>query len=945
MKTALKIFKSDIMKIVTNWVTLVVILGISILPPLYAWINIYASWDPYGNTKGLKVAVVNKDLGANLKGLDFDIGSDLISSLKTNDKIGWLFYDDEDDVLKILENGKIYAAIIIPEDFSSRMTTILSAKPVKPTLEYYVNEKSNAIASKMTDSVANLLQKQVSSSIVETAVNKAFEKFNEIGIEISEKYPDIEKYINLISVLNKDFPNTANRLDNLSKNVSNGMVRIDKLSDDFILVQDTMLDVIDTNENFSESLVNIDARIKEYSPEIKENLMLARSMFSNLSTSMESLSNSITVNKPLTINDIDNLLNDLNNFEKKINKFNDDIPELIDYTTEILYDITDLKNTLYGLRNWADNTSALRSLLATLSYDSMQIANKLSDLQEKVDDYFGAFDSALDALYDEFTQIEDVIGELKSNPTSENISGKISGLMTSISSVNNTLSENSSIYKNIIAVNKKLLGDLKALSKDISDEAGLSSLSSDNLRLSSYIDSLRSKLESKKSRVDNNLENAYEIFIEIRSVCKQTSSLISSTGKDLSVNINNILDRLTSIEDVLNKNNEYLSGENGNDNIKTRTSEILGKTNRVRSILESAKQSISDDADFENLINDGQKITYNIQSSLDTAVSSLDDTILPRIEKYLQNGSIFVSEINNILSAANDDIDILKDFLSDVNDNGEVSIDKINKVKEKLPEIQNVISAVSDKIDNINKKIGFNDIINFLKNDAGLESDFLSSPVALSTHKVYEMQNYGTGLAPFYTVLSLWVGILFLTALLTTRARNADFLYNPKQEFLGKYLVFAVFALVQGLIAALGDLLILKISAKNPVLFIFLCMFYSLLFCMIVYSLVATLNNVGKALGVVFMLLQLTGSGGTFPIQVTPKFFQAIHLLLPFTYAISGLREAIFGVVFDALVKDIGILLLFFILFTLLGLFLKKPLNTFIKNFTKQLQKSGILEH
>ena len=82
---------------------------------------------------------------------------------------------------------------------------------------------------------------------------------------------------------------------------------------------------------------------------------------------------------------------------------------------------------------------------------------------------------------------------------------------------------------------------------------------------------------------------------------------------------------------------------------------------------------------------------------------------------------------------------------------------------------------------------------------------------------------------------------------------------------------------------------------------------------MMVYTLVATLHNVGKALAIIFMLLQLTGSGGTFPIQVTPPFFQTIHAMLPFTYAISGMREAIFGVVFHTLMKDIGILLVFFV--------------------------------
>src|SRR5699024_2733753 len=143
-----------------NWVAAVLIGGLVLLPSLYAWFNIAASWDPYGQTDQIPVGVVNEDTGANVRGKDIDVGKDLVETLKESDAMDWQFVNREKALDKV-EYGDYFAAIIIPEDFSENLGTVIQDDPEKATVEYYVNEKINAIAPKITEKGASVIVEQI----------------------------------------------------------------------------------------------------------------------------------------------------------------------------------------------------------------------------------------------------------------------------------------------------------------------------------------------------------------------------------------------------------------------------------------------------------------------------------------------------------------------------------------------------------------------------------------------------------------------------------------------------------------------------------------------------------------------------------------------------------------------------------------------------------------
>lgn len=179
VKKAFQIFKRDILRLLKNPVALVITIGVCVIPSLYAWYNIVANWDPYGNTANIKVAVANNDQGTSNEYVgELNAGDETVSKLKENDQLGWVF-TDADAAVEGVKSGEYYAAIIIPDDFSTNLTSMLTGTFTQPQLEYYCNEKKNAIAPKVTDTGAQTVEEQINETFVATVSETLVEKIQD----------------------------------------------------------------------------------------------------------------------------------------------------------------------------------------------------------------------------------------------------------------------------------------------------------------------------------------------------------------------------------------------------------------------------------------------------------------------------------------------------------------------------------------------------------------------------------------------------------------------------------------------------------------------------------------------------------------------------------------------------------------------------------------------
>lgn len=717
MKNIFKIFKRDLKSIATNWVALIIIAGLMILPALYAWFNIKAGWDPYGNTKGIKVGIVNQDLGDSFGEKTINVGEELVHKLKDNDNLGWQFVNEEEGIDSV-RKGKYYATIIIPEDFTKKTLSIVSKNIERPELIYKVNQKSNAIAPKITDKGVNTIKTQVDSTIVETVNGIIFKVLNETGIEIEEIKPKIIKFTDSIIELNKQMPQIENIINQAYDGTITAEELVKKIKNNLPMMEDTL----DTSTNLLENGINALQKtrdgINEIAPILKQDLQVAN----NTLTSLEGL--------------VDGILN--------VNVDKDSIIKVLDNITVKVSEIKVRTN---------------------------EMIKKLEPL--------GKFNP----------QIKGLVEELKS------VSSKLDDLIGAINSVKESVSNSDSIDKTKLQDLKDLISDNKSIISNIIDKYD-----------SEYLPQLNKAIDQMNSIVDNTL---------------------------------------------------VLVGE--------------------------AKESMPQ---FKDLLN-------KLDSGVDLGKNELE------------------------------------------------------KLKNDMPNIKSKIASIADRLSGLNDDEKVVELLDMLKNDWKSTSSFLASPVKIDENILFPIPNYGSAMSPFYSTLSLWVGALILVSLLTTDAHDFEegVHLKPHEKYFGKYLTFAFIGICQSLIVSIGDMFLLKCYVSEPLLFVGISVFISVVFIMIVYTLVSIFGNVGKAISVILLVIQVAGSGGTFPIEVTTPFFQKVYPLLPFTYAISGMREAVGGVVPEILIKDMSILLFYFVLAIIVGLFLKGPINKISKNFVEKLKESGLIGH
>lgn len=173
MRNIWRIFRADWQRISASVVAVVVIMGLCLIPCLYAWFNIFSNWDPYGPdaTSNIRVAVTSEDEGYELLGLKLNIGSMVLDGLKSNDQMGWDFVDSREEALEGVRSGRYYAALIVPADFTGDFVSILDTDLRHPQIEYYENEKKNAIAPKITNKAKTAVQDEINATVVETVTN------------------------------------------------------------------------------------------------------------------------------------------------------------------------------------------------------------------------------------------------------------------------------------------------------------------------------------------------------------------------------------------------------------------------------------------------------------------------------------------------------------------------------------------------------------------------------------------------------------------------------------------------------------------------------------------------------------------------------------------------------------------------------------------------------
>lgn len=519
--------------------------------------------------------------------------------------------------------------------------------------------------------------------------------------------------------------------------------------------------------------------------------------------------------------------------------------------------------------------------------------------------------------------------------------------ISTISDIKNHLSEENSNSKDLQDCLSKIQTDLPKLSKQIGNLQNIVA-ESRTLTLSTKqsVNSMQndlnkdiSEIESKENQVQlllNNLENINNEDVgkssasnTIDNITKLNNFLIDKLDTDIRIlnrlneiihtNIKSqLIDSLQSLKDSINTENNYLA------ELKTlvNSNSSQNNINEVIDTLMTLSSEISAD-----MINVSDNFYSGVYQSMNL-LSDKSNSDLDSIDSILNATQQIVPELNLIASSkiSNDK-------------NWSKQRDKLNK---KLTDIQNDLNKLIDKTKGLNAQ-NLNSIINLMEKDPNEISELISSPIDVKRSELYNSNLFGYGITPFYTTLAIWVGALLLCSMLSVKCKDLESGEKVKlwHEYFAKLIFFLIISLIQTIIITLGDIYIVGIKPANPQLMIGFALICSVVFTIIIVTLVSVLGNVGKGAAVVVLVFQIAGAGGFYPVNILPKIFGVLEPLWPFTYAINGFREAIAGPIWSNVFKDIFALMCFAGVFLIIAV-LKKPFHKLIDWSESEFRKSGL---
>lgn len=440
------------------------------------------------------------------------------------------------------------------------------------------------------------------------------------------------------------------------------------------------------------------------------------------------------------------------------------------------------------------------------------------------------------------------------------------------------------------------------------------------------------------------------------------SGISSAVGTDLGKlnekvqNVNEkIGNTITSMQDLISKNEEILTvlRELDNQVPGNPLSEIIEKleteNQRHKEILKNLQTGNNSIGNAVNTsvqgLNQIASVIQDGQKNLQTSRASFEKNVLPSLNQSLDSFAQLSGKVSGVLAGVEPSAEQLKNVTGDLKQTLSDTKAAMESSQKALEEVQKKLNTAITDLGTLQSSDIYQSLTELTKKNAEEVAEFMYSPVQLKTESFYHVENYGSAMAPFYTNLAIWVGGIVLIAIFKMEVDRDDKIksFTATQGYFGRWLLYITTGLIQSLIICLGDIYLLKVQCENPAAFVFAGLLASFVYVNLIYALSITFKHIGKALSVILVILQIPGSAGTYPIEMTPAFFQFVHPLLPFTYGINAMREAIAGIYGMHYWKNILCLAVFLPIALGIGLLLRPHLLNLNYLFDRKLAETDLM--
>lgn len=837
MRNVFTIFKNDFRALTRHFFAFLIILAILFLPALYAWFNIYAFWDPYGKTGDVSIAVVCNDRDyMDEDGKIINIGNQLVEELKQDEKIGFVFLDDADKAVDDLYAGKYYAAVIIEPDFTYNMYNFLKEDMFSPTINFYQNEKTNAIAVKVVEAAGDKVKQSVNKAYIQAIVETLFGKFNTFSEGVQGD-------------------NTINMLRNTLAKIDKNLAQYDDTIDQFVAANNSLVGTLNNSNStidytihlLGNERINISKQVS-YIESTKNDIALINEEVNNLLTGLQdSVQNAIYK--------LDRLYNggeDPDTVKETLKELERQYQELIDYLTHSGISDPEAEDALSALNRIRDKITQLREQLGMNAQNDANAADQLK------------------ADYNEVT---------------------VPMVYTAVTGYD---------YDDL-ANAQKTEQSMDTMMTFMADDA------------EQRIVNIQNNVEIAKTTTDDNTRE------KALTAAKNDSVIVSQELSALGT-------AMDAVEDAAGATDKKAS---------TAAAQAAGSTKDAGEI-------------FDDILNGNRDIDLIeylqvISDLLGNARVALTEIVYPSITTLLTNLQDSLGDLSSVLLDLSDVMGKVPPIVSELSNTFGAVNNALVQVKDLISSYRTRIADALGVLNGDTEDTRLQQVLDFMDVDPQSIAEFLASPVTIRAESVYPVESYGAAMAPFYSMLAIWVGCIILNAILKVDTPIELIGATSRQKFFGRYLIFALLSLIQTMVIMGGDLLIFGMDCAHPGLFLLSGVVTSLTCSMLAYSMAIAFGNIGKALFVVFLIIQIAGSGGSYPIELLPDFFQQVYLFFPFPYAINAMREAIAGLYQNNYLIYLLQLLLFFGVGLFVGLVLKRPLDGINRYMNDQLEKSEMM--
>ncbi|MED1267618.1 YhgE/Pip domain-containing protein [Bacillus mycoides] len=938
-----KLLSKEFAEIIKSKKILIPIIAVLFVPILYAGMFLWAFWDPYEQLDDLPVAVVNLDKGAELDGKPIEVGKGLVDNLKDNKSFKWEFVSEK-EAKEGMEGRKYYMLVRIPDDFSSNATTLLKDDPKPLNLEYIPNESLNFLSSQIGGTAIEKIKGEVSSTLTKTYAEKMFDSIKDVSKGLADGAEGANKLHDGSSELHDGSSKVTDGLHTLQGKSGEMKDGVQKLADG-------SNKLVDGSGKVTNGLNTLNSKTGEMQIGIGK----LQDGSGKVTAGLNTLNGKTGIGK---LQDGSGKVTDgLNMLNGKTGEMQIGIGKLQDGSGKVTAGLNTLNSKTGELRDGSEKvTGGLNKLvsksgeLQTGTTDLSNGMGKLVEGQSQLEEGSQAIQKGLQDLNSNVQKSAAGLGEMQSEiPSILNaVNEKIDGAGANVNQLNELTQSTAGDAKNAAQDVANLQKQIESLPKEYQEQLQpfitsavkstatvqqkAAGVAGGTKKLNEEVKQLKGEIHQTTNGLQNKLPNPAGVKTLAGGIAKLTNAqnefvsnfhgfgegldnakIGADKLKDGSVQL---IDGVTQLQRGSGKVTAGLG------QLSAGVNQLADGSNQVTGGLGTLSAGANQMAGGVNQLADGSSQVTGGLGTLSVGVTQLADgssQVTGGLGTLSVGANQMAGGVNQLADGSGQvttGLGTLNGGLNQMSTGSTQLIDGVNKLADGSGKVTDGLVKVNDGSGELAEKLGEGAEKTGEVKGTDKTYDMFASPVKVKTEKMAEVPNYGTGFTPYFLSLGLFVGALLLSIVYPLR----DTVGVPKSGFswfISKFGVLLSVGIIQAIVADVILLFGLGVEVQSIPYFILFSIVTSLAFIALIQCLVTAFGDAGRFIAIITLIIQLTTSAGTFPLELIPKYLQPFNAWLPMTYSVSGLKAVVSSGDFNFMWQNIGILMIFIVLLSL----------------------------